>query len=243
MWKNNFVNKNINYDAPFILQKNNIPSSPTSRNECFSLTQTHINASKKIQNKEYITQVTNSIFTIEDDNLIFLGENNLLDYDSTNNTISTSFYPEWLCLPDGQYVASHIISATENSTTYGIPVSIEGIDSTIRIVETITANGSYQYHTLGVWDSTSNSKYKGRSYLPLKTGTKIRPMYDAYNMTTGKYTTVYGKEYTIPTEFFILMGVLNDGDYYYSFNIEGINGLNYIANLHKFTIKDSLLVN
>lgn len=243
LWKNNFGSSNSKYNAPFImLNLNDLTSLSMSRNESFDFNNTHISASMKITNSNYVSQVNNSIFAQDGDNLIFLGENNNLEYDSNNNVISTTFHPEWLCLPDGQYVACNIISTTESSTTYGIPVLIDGIPSTIRVVEEKDTNDTYHYNLIGVWDATNNTKHAGRSYLPLKFGSKITPIYDTYNLNTGEFSTTYGKDFYVSKDLNFLMSLLIDGNYCYSFNVEGINGINYITSLNPFTIEDSLLV-
>ena len=110
-WKNNFANNNTNYNTPFVfssyIDENTTPIS--KGNYSFNITQTHLNASISLRNNNSVARVLNSIFIADGNELIFLGENNNLDYDYHNNIVTTSFYPEWFCLPDGQFLSGYIV--------------------------------------------------------------------------------------------------------------------------------------
>ena len=104
--------------------------------------------------------------------------------------------------------------AEDNSTIYSFPVSINDVESSIRIEEIYDGN-NYTYYTLGIWDSNDNPNVYtrgGRSYLPIKSGTTISPIYDVFNLETSQYESEYGDDYTINGDFEFLFTKLKQYD-------------------------------
>ena len=63
-----------------------------------------------------------------------------------------------------------------------------------------------------------------------------------FNEKTKKFSTEYGQEYTIRSDFDFLLGKLPNGEYSYSFNIVAANGINYLLDLKNFEVKNNNLV-
>ncbi len=192
--------------------------------------------------KNEVRNVFSTIFTNIDNSLICLGQNNKLTYDKNFGTISSNFNGEWFMLPDGQLLTAYIVSQEDNSTIYSFPVSIDDVESSIRIEEVYNGNGNYTYNTLGIWDSNDNPNVYtrgGRSYLPIKPGTTITPIYDVFNLESNQYESEYGDEYTINNDFKFLFTQLNDGDYAFSYEFKKYNELSAYSEIKNFTIKNN----
>ena len=145
-------------------------------------------------------------------------------------------------LPDGQLLTAYIVSQEANSTIYSFPVSIDNVESSIRIEEVYNSDNSYTYNTLGIWDSNDNPNVYtrgGRSYLPIKSGTTISPIYDVFNLETNQYESDYGNDYTINGDFEFLFTKLNDGDYAFSYELKKYNELSAFSEIKNFTIKNN----
>lgn len=193
------------------------------------------------ETKNEVRNVFSTIFANIDDSLVCLGQNNKVIYDKNSGSISSSFNGEWFMLPDGQLLTAYIVSQEDNSTIYSFPVSINDVESSIRIEEIYDGN-NYTYYTLGIWDSNDNPNVYtkgGRSYLPLKPGTTISPIYDVFNLETNQYESEYGDKYTINNNFEFLFTQLNDGDYAFSYELKKYNELSAYSEIKNFTIKDN----
>lgn len=193
------------------------------------------------ETKNEVRNVFSTIFANIDDSLVCLGQNNKVIYDKNSGSISSSFNGEWFMLPDGQLLTAYIVSQEDNSTIYSFPVSINDVESSIRIEEIYDGN-NYTYYTLGIWDSNDNPNVYtkgGRSYLPIKPGTTITPIYDVFNLETNQYESEYGDEYTINNNFEFLFTQLNDGDYAFSYELKKYNELSAYSEIKNFTIKDN----
>ena len=116
---------------------------------------------------------------------------------------------------------------------------INDSESSIRVQETKSNDGSTKYTTLGVWDSSDN-KYTGdkftRGYLPLNSGTAITPIYDVFDLDSEKYETEYGEEYVIKGEFEFLFGKLEPGEYTYAYEVEKLNSTSSYSELKDFSV-------
>ena len=186
-----------------------------------------------------VKNVYNTIFAKINDSLVCLGQNNKVTYDKTTGEIKSNFNEEWFMLPDGQLLTAYIISQDEESTVYSFPVMINDSESSIRVQETKSNDGSTKYTTLGVWDSSDN-KYTGdkftRGYLPLNSGTAITPIYDVFDLDSEKYETEYGEEYVINGEFEFLFGKLEPGEYTYAYEVEKLNSTSNYSELKDFSV-------
>ena len=152
-------------------------------------------------------------------------DTNDVTYDSKTGEISSKFNGEWFMLPDGQLLTTYIISTDDTSTVYAFPVMINDTEVTIRVKETKKSNGDYDYQTLGIWDSNGSDNQGARGYIPLKSGTTIAPIYDVFDTSADEYTSEYGEEYTLKSDFDFLFGKLNDGEYSISYQLEKVNGI------------------
>ena len=175
---------------------------------------------------EGVYDVYNSVFYKDGDSLVCLGENNKVNFDTKTGKVSATINKEWYILPDGQHLTTYFDSYYEDdetnskSTVYAIPVVINEIEATIKIEETITAEGNCEYTCLGIWDSNNNSSYEGRGFIPLEVGTTITPVYDVYNETDNEWYVEYGEEYTITSDFDFLLSNLPKGEYVFSFALD-----------------------
>ena len=191
-----------------------------------------------------IDSVYNTVFANVNDTVVCLGDNNKVNYNNETGEIVSEFDGEWWMLPDGQLLTSYVISKEDNVTVYAFPVDIDSNESSIRIKETIDNNGKASYETLGVWDTSSNSingDNFSRSYLPIKAGMKITPIYDVFDFGTGKYETEYGEEYVIGKEFVYYLTTLDDGEYLFAYSLDLLNKQLAFSELTKFTMKDKVI--
>lgn len=235
IWYNNV---NLDDDPPY----NKFQPREILNEMKISTESSSLSASVPSEKKNEIRSVFSTIFANIDDSLVYLGQNNKVSYDANSGAISSSFNGEWFMLPDGQLLTAYIVSQEANSTIYSFPVSIDNIESSIRIEEVYNSDNSYTYNTLGIWDSNDNPNVYtrgGRSYLPIKSGTTISPIYDVFNLETNQYESEYGNDYTINGDFEFLFTNLNDGDYAFSYELKKYNELSAFSEIKNFTIKDN----
>lgn len=186
---------------------------------------TELSATLTDKNLQNVYEVYTSIFTKINDSLVCLGSKNDVEYNQNTGKISSKFNGEWFMLPDGQLLTTYIVSTDTNSTVYAFPVMINDTEVTIRVKETKKSNDKYEYDTLGIWDSNGLDNQGARGYLPLKSGTTITPIYDVFDTDANEYTSEYGEEYTLKSDFDFLFGKLNDGEYSISYQLEKLNGI------------------
>ena len=180
---------------------------------------TKYSSTLKKDSLKYVEAVYSTIFAKNNEDLLCLGENVQVNYDNKNGKITSTFNKEWFMLPDGQLLTTYIISTDNTSTVYAFPVMINDTEVTIRVKETKKSNGDYDYQTLGIWDSNGSDNQGARGYIPLKSGTTITPIYDVFDTSADEYTSEYGEEYTLKSDFDFLFGKLNDGEYSISYYI------------------------
>ena len=255
---NDMLSSNPKYDSdgfPAIWYDNITLNNTTSQHDIhyreilddmkINTSDTSISSTIPDDNKDKIKNVYNSIFATIDNSLVCLGQNNKVEYDKESGELKSTFNGEWFMLPDGQFLTAYIVAQDNNSTIYSFPVVIDDVESSIRIEEVIQDNGSIDYYTLGIWDS-SDSKYNkartGRSYLPIKPGTTITPIYDVFNLETDKYESEYGDEYTINDEFVFLFTKLNDGEYSFAYELEKVNDLSAYSEIKDFKVNNNSII-
>lgn len=190
------------------------------------------------EQKDIVNNVYTNIFTHTKDGLLCLGQNNKLHYNKFSSVVSSDFNNQWFMLPDGQLLATYIISKEENKTTYSLPVMINNEESSIRVEETLDTNGNISLDILGIWDTANKKNTKdsfARGYLPIKEKTTIEPIYDIYNPKDNSFDTCYGDEYTTTNNFDILFGTLPENKYLYSYEIEYLDETSTYSKLYTLT--------
>ena len=213
----------------------NIPNLPFGD---VSLEISRNNISAKLATTNNVKNVFSTVFSTIDDKTVCLGENANVTFDKKTGEISSTFTGEWFTLPDGQLLTTYVLSQSDNKVVYGIPVVVNDIESTIRIEEITSSDGTKDYNLLGLWDATANSLYAARGYLPLNVGTKITPIYDVFNDEKQSYESELGDEYTITSDFDFLFTQVDDGNYSYAYTIDRVFGNDVCTELSTFNVVD-----
>ena len=204
---------------------------------------TNLSATLNDKNLKNVYKVYTSIFTNINDSLVCLGSKNDVEYNQKTGQISSKFNGEWFMLPDGQLLTTYIVSSTDTSTIYAFPVMINDTEVTIRVEETQKSNGNYDYKTLGIWDNNGLDNQGARGYIPLKSGTAITPIYDIFDTDANEYSSEYGEEYTLKSDFDFLFGKLHDGEYSISYQLEKLNGIPSYTTPKEFSVeKESITI-
>ncbi|MCR4617371.1 MAG: hypothetical protein K5669_04185 [Lachnospiraceae bacterium] len=171
--------------------------------------------------------------TPEGDALIELGET----YDVAGDWDTGAFYDAfdgyWLSLPDGQNLATYIVEVTDDSIIYTSPILLNGNETNLRVKQSIDSG---ETSIEGAWDGIDEHGSAAREIIKLKDGDIIIPVYYAYALEGDDEYAYEGAEYTVSGDTSVLYGIMEDGDYLYSFNIDDIYGDYYLADPAVFNV-------
>ena len=172
----------------------------------------------------------------EGSDLVELGETLDVQADYESGECASDFDGYWFALPDGQKLATYIVSNEENRHVYTAPVYLNGQRTNLRFVR---EDGMF-IELEGAWDGIGENGMAAREIRKLKNGDKIVPMYykfDANNENDNDEGKEFkGKEYEWNDDSDITYAALSAADYYYGFNIEDVYGGNFITKIVMFTI-------
>ena len=182
----------------------------------------------------YVYQVSS-----DGEDLIELGETVDVLADWESGFIADDFDGYWLALPDGQDLATYIVSWTEDCVVYSSPIYLNEEETFLRMRQFSDGTVSVD----GTWSGISDSGAADRDVVPLHAGDVICPRYYAYEIE-GDYEGYYyyGSDYTLGSdELDIWYDFMEDGDYLYSFCINDIYGDYYMTDFEVFNIEDGEL--
>ncbi len=192
---------------------------------------------------DYVQSIHFALFKDSgDDEIIYLGEDNEVDFDLVSGEVKDCFMGEWPMLPDGQNVALYLVEEYDSYNVYSIPILLNDKEMHMRVrMERDDSNVFGEFTVLGVWEGISDSGQAGRSTVTIKEGDIIRPVYETSNIYTDEEGIIYGSKYKVGKDFNITVGQLPDADYYYSYEILDIFGSQTFTDATIFTVEDGEL--
>ncbi len=174
-----------------------------------------------------------------EEDLIELGETVDVYADWDEAYFADDFDGYWLSLPDGQDLATYIVSYTDDPVVSSSPIYLNGEACYLRMRQywdgTVTVDGA--------WDGISEEGAAGRDVVALKAGDVICPRYYAYEIDSDYEGYYYhGSDYALEEDVLdIWYDFMEDGDYLYCFCIYDIYGDYYMTDAEIFNIEDGSL--
>jgi len=160
-------------------------------------------------------------FVDEDNNYVYLGSDNNLDYDFENGVFTDNFQGKWLSF-NGSFCSPQLISENANYNLYSVPVKINGETASLRVIWNWETSA---YEVLGYCDPVDEaSGTVSKSFRMPDEGDKITFLFYATNLDTNKDTILEGDTVTWTDDIPVKDRDLMDGDYYYTFEIEDLFG-------------------
>lgn len=188
---------------------------------------------------DYVDAVYCDVFVDSGDGktLIELGLDDNITADWATGKFQDNFNGYWVSLPDGQPLATYIVEQGVNYNIYTSPVTLNGVDTNLRIRLDFASDGNYTIKIIGAWDGIDEETgQSAKEITKLKKGDIITPMYYSYNLKNEDEGIYTGNDYTFNNDPIIYEEPLEVGDYYYSFQIDDIFGSSLYTDFQIFTI-------
>lgn len=169
--------------------------------------------------------------------LIELGLDDNITADWTTGKFQDNFNGYWISLPDGQPLATYIVEQGDNYNIYTSPVTLNGVDTNLRIRLDFISGDNYTIQIIGAWDGIDEETgQSAKDITKLKKGDIITPLYYSYNIKNDEEGVYTGYDYTFNNDPIIYEEPLAVGDYYYSFQIDDIFGSSLYTDFQIFSI-------
>ena len=169
--------------------------------------------------------------------MIELGEDDEVVVDEENALIQDSFEGWWTALPDGQLLSVYLLEQHDAYNLYSAPVRLNGRETNLRILYDWDAEA---FRVIGGWDGLGESGASSKEIVKVSPGDILVPLYDAYDAATGDYLGVReGGEYIAQDGFTVDYVQLPAADYYYSFTLTDLYGLNTYTDFTVFTVDEA----
>ncbi len=176
---------------------------------------------------------------IDDTNVYDLGTDDYVYIDWSSGQVTDGFDGMWYSLADGQPLSTYLVEQNDDYNIYSVPVLLNDEYTYLRV--------QYSYpdgttKILGAWDGIQDNGLSSRDTYSLQAGDTIVPIYDCY-IDQGDYYDYsdysYGTEYTYKGDGNdVLLGVLPEGDYCYSFIIYDIFGQSTYSDYVIFSVDE-----
>jgi len=175
-------------------------------------------------NAAYVKGIVYQV-SYDGEDLIELGETADVIINPDTWFVQDYFDGAWMSLPDGQDLALYIEELTEDHVIYNSPITLNGEDTLLRIQQSIDRTITI----IGAWDGLDDSGYADRNFIQLRPGDEIIPRYYAYGLYSDWEGEYVGNTYTVTEDMEIIYDFMEDGEYYYTFEIDDIFGDYYMA--------------
>jgi hypothetical protein len=139
----------------------------------------------------------------------------------------------WFSLPDGQNLSVNLVDERDGYDLYTSPVKVNDDYTNLRFA---WYHDSGEVKLLDLWDGVGDNGIAARSGESLKTGDRIVPQYDAFDVDSYEESTYSGVEYVWTDGDRLGFGPLSDGSYLYSFYINDIFGGSFVTDNVRFDI-------
>jgi len=166
-----------------------------------------------------------------------LGEDDDLILDEEEGVIQDNFDGTWTALPDGQLLSLYLLEQGDEYNIYSAPVKLNGRETNLRILYDW---GEEAFRVIGGWDGISESGASSKKITKILEGDAIIPLYEAYDPETGDYLRLdEGEAYTAEEGFTIDYLQLPAADYYYSFTLTDLYGLQTSTDFVLFSVDEA----
>ena len=150
-----------------------------------------------------------------------LGETYDVDVDWDKGQIKDYFDGYWLSLPDGQNLATYIVSVDDNEVVYTSPILLNGEETNLRMIQ--DKDGKVVVE--GAWDGIDENGAAAKNIIKLKKGDIVTPCYTSFSLEdeNSEEKEWEGEGYELrKASLEINYDLLVAGDYMYSFRIDDV---------------------
>ncbi len=150
-----------------------------------------------------------------------LGETYDVDVDWDKGQIKDYFDGYWLSLPDGQNLATYIVSVDDNEVVYTSPILLNGEETNLRMIQ--DKDGKVVVE--GAWDGIDENGAAAKNIIKLKKGDIVTPCYTSFSLEdeNSEEKEWEGEGYELrKASLEINYDLLAAGDYMYSFRIDDV---------------------
>ncbi len=169
----------------------------------------------------------------DEEDLIELGQVADLYMDWETGEFVDGFDGYWFSLPDGQNLAVYIVEEGDGYDVYTSPVRVNGKDTNLRILHNYEKD---KIAITGLWGGIDENGMASKITGHLKKGDRIVPLYNAYALESDDEYEYYGEEYVFDGIPQINYELLEDGIYFYGFEIDDIFGDYYTSDFVTFEV-------
>ena len=166
-----------------------------------------------------------------------MGEDDDLILNEEEGIIQDNFDGLWTALPDGQLLSLYLLEQGEEYNIYSAPVKLNGHETNLRILYSWEEEA---FSVIGAWDGISESGASSKEIIKIAAGDAIIPLYEAYDAESGDYLGLdEGVEYLAEEDFVIEYMQLPATDYYYSFTLTDLFGLQTSTDFVVFSVDEA----
>ena len=186
---------------------------------------------------DYLLSATFTLLMdLDDHTYIVLGEDDEVIYDEFYGLIQDMFEGWWTALPDGQLLSLYLLDQQDDYNLYSAPVKLNGRETNLRILYLWEEQA---FRVIGGWDGLAESGASAKEIIKIVPGDSIIPLYDAYDTETDDYAGLTDGDPYIAQEGFTIEYVqLPAADYWYSFTLTDLYGLNTYTDFTVFTVDE-----
>jgi hypothetical protein len=183
----------------------------------------------------YTESVEAQVRTYSDDgkDCLSLGMTSDVIADWKTGRVEDDFDGLWFSLPDGQNLSVNLVDERDDYDLYTSPVMVNDEYTNLRFA---WYHDSGEVKLMDLWDGVDDNGIAARPGESLKTGDRIVPQYDAFDVDTYEDSTYSGVEYVWTDGDTLGFGPLADGTYLYSFYINDIFGGSFVTDYVTFVI-------
>ncbi len=173
------------------------------------------------------------VYSDDGQDCLSLGMTSDVIADWNTGRVEDNFDGLWFSLPDGQNLSVNLVDERDGYDLYTSPVKVNDDYTNLRFA---WYHDSGEVKLLDLWDGVGDNGIAARSGESLKTGDRIVPQYDAFDVDSYEESTYSGVEYVWTDGDKLGFGPLSDGSYLYSFYINDIFGGSFVTDNVRFDI-------
>ncbi|MDD3110544.1 MAG: hypothetical protein PHH32_07835, partial [Eubacteriales bacterium] len=187
---------------------------------------------------DYLLSATFTLLMDDGEGVLYsLGEDDDLSVNEEDGVIQDNFGGLWTALPDGQLISLYLLERRETYSIYSAPVKLNGRETNLRILYDW---GEEAFRIIGAWEGITEIGASSKEITKLAPGDAIIPLYEAYDAETGGCLgldegIIYFAEEGFGIEYMQLPAM----DYYYSFTLTDLFGLQTNTDFVLFTVDEA----
>ena len=150
-------------------------------------------------------------------NLIYLGYDADVSFDTETGMITDNFTGNWVLL-DNQFVSMYLEEETEDYLKYSIPAKLNDEEVNIIVLFDFSQGNDEAYaEIIGATGLVDENNMADKNLIDIVPGDIITPLYETYNIDTEEAGTIEGEPFEVTDELVLMEAELPPGEYLYGF--------------------------